>query len=828
MFLSSSYNIQESEKQWQRYWSDKEIYKWDESCIRSQNFSIDTPPPTVSGLLHMGHIFSYTQTDFIARYQRMRGMNVFYPMGFDDNGLPTERLVEKVKKIRAAQMPRSDFIRLCQEVASEAEEEFYALFQSVALSVDWTQKYQTISSKSCTLSQMSFIDLYNKGYIYRKKAPTFWDPIDLTALAQTEIEDKEQRGLMVNIVFSGPNQEEIIIATTRPELIPACVALLYYPGDTRYEHLKGQKAVTPLFNVSVPIIPDEEVDPEKGTGLVMTCTFGDIQDIHWWRRHNLPTISCIDNYGRMVNADFLNGLKVKEARSMIIDKLQAQSLLKDQVEVVQFVKCAERSGAPLEILVNEQWYISVLDAKEQIIEKAHQCNWYPEYMRVRLDNWVYGLNQDWCISRQRYFGIPFPVWYSLRPGEEGKVILPDITQLPVDPLIDLPVGYQKHEVKAETDVMDTWATSAISPQLSSEGIADTLMLNKDKHQKLYPFDLRPQAHEIIRVWAFGSLVKSMYHENTIPWKNLMISGWCLAADKTKMSKSKGNVITPRDLLIEKGADVVRYWASTAKLGVDITYSEEAFKLGKRFLTKLWNAAKFCFIHLNEAHQVAVKLHDQSLISETLDIWIVTKLKQTIIKATIALDSFEYCDARVATENFLWLFCDQYLELAKHRLYNNKTEPSGHSALATIFHSLLNMIKLLAPFMPHVTEEIFQGIFKEFYPECNSIHNKGNWPNAQELERPEAVKAIAIGDATISILELIRKFKSQGSLSLKAQVDAISIYQDNVKLDKSSLYDLQHASHAIDVHQIEDEKNHIGEIISELQNNIKVSIGIKIN
>ncbi len=831
MFLAQSYDIQESEKKWQQYWAENGVYHWDDSKPREDNFSIDTPPPTVSGFLHMGHIFSYTQTDFIARYQRMKGMNVFYPMGFDDNGLPTERLVEKVRKVRAAQMARADFIRICQEVVVEAEEEFRALFSTIALSIDWRQEYQTISAKSRKLSQMSFIDLYNKGHIYRRKAPTFWDPIDLTAIAQTEIEDKEQKGVMNDIVFFGPNKEELIIATTRPELIPACVAVFYHPNDERYRSLNGKKATTPLFGTIIPILPDEDVSQEKGTGLVMSSTFGDIQDIHWWRRHNLSAIDCIDNHGRMHNSGFLDGMKIKEARATILDRLQADGLLRQQVEVTQFVKCAERSGAPLEILVTEQWYISVLDHKRQILEKAHQCKWYPEYMRVRLDNWVNGLNQDWCISRQRYFGIPFPVWYSIRPGEEGKILLPSVSQMqasqpPIDPAIDLPQGYERHEVMADMDIMDTWATSAISPQLSSEGIAGAMMLNEDKHRKLYPFDLRPQAHEIIRVWAFGTIVKSMYHENTIPWKNLMISGWCLAADKTKMSKSKGNVVTPRDLLIEKGSDTVRYWASTSKLGADAAYSEESFRLGKRFVTKLWNAAKFCLIHLSDDINSKFK-PDVSLISETIDMWIMASLRETIEKATNALNEFEYCDARIAAEEFFWLFCDHYLELAKHRLYNCKSEVQGKSSVITLFHCLLNIVKLIAPFMPHIAEEIYQGIFREFYPEFTSVHSRGTWPTISDLSTADTAgsaeymdnlskttsNALQHGDLTVKLLELVRKFKSQHNISLKAEVVEISIYNNNmIQLDDSSVLDLQKASNALCITQVKNESEHKGEVL----------------
>lgn len=790
--LADKYITQDVEKKWQQEWETQKIYQWDADESRENSYVIDTPPPTVSGMLHMGHIFSYTQADIIARYQRMSGKNVFYPMGFDDNGLPTERLVEKVKGVRAGQMERAQFINLCKEVVDEAEEEFRKLFRSVALSVDWAQEYQTISPRSRKISQMSFLDLFKKSHVEQRKAPTFWDPVDRTAIAQAEIEDKERQGFMNDIIFTTEDGENIVIATTRPELIPACVAVLYHPEDSRYKHLSGKNAITPIWGASVPLVADEDVDIEKGTGLVMCCTFGDIQDIHWWRRHNLELKECVTLNGKMQNTTYFDGQNIKEAKENVLQKLQELGLLKQQTPVTQFVKCAERSGAPLEIITTQQWYIKILDKKEAIIEKARNCQWYPEFMRTRLEIWANGLNQDWCISRQRYFGVPFPVWYSKRAGEEGKILIADQDQLPVDPMVDLPKGYSSDEVTPDLDVMDTWATSSISPQLNSWSVSDEFSIDAQRHSKLYPADLRPQAHEIIRTWAFYTIVKSMLHEDVAPWKNLIISGWCLAADKTKMSKSKGNIVTPTDLIISKGADVVRYWASTSKLGVDIAYSEEIFKIGGKLLTKLWNASKFVSIHLNAIHgQISTPSEDvkNGIIFESLDLWILSRLKNTVEKATHCFKEYEYSDARVAVEDFFWNdFCDNYLELMKVRIYNEDASnaKARQSAIYALSHCLKTLFKLFAPFMPHVTEELNHSLFGG-----QSIHIRGSWPNAEEHYFHEASNKVGL--AVTRVLELVRKYKSVNNMSLKVPLEEVSYTGDDI--DSSAINDLKNAANA---------------------------------
>jgi valyl-tRNA synthetase len=906
--LPQNYDHRLTEKKWQEYWETNQVYSWKDDQPRDKTYVIDTPPPTVSGVLHMGHIFSYTQADFVARYQRMRGMDVFYPMGFDDNGLPTERLVEKVKKVRPADLGREEFIKVCEEVSLEARKEFRRLFESVALSVDWKQEYHTISAESRKISQLSFLDLFNKGRAYRKLQPMLWDPADQTAIAQAEVEDKEVASCENYIPFAivdadatanpatlvWEKLEKVNIMTTRPELLGACVALMCHPDDAA--KYKGKKAVTPLFNVVVPIVADEKVNKEKGTGLVMCCTFGDETDIAWWEAHQLEIRIILNKFGKIavwlpsdehsskevrfsglnkflddyntINIDktievfqALQDKKVSNtdpknpgAREITIKLLQEHGLLIEQKPLTHAVKCAERSGAPLEFLPTHQWFIKILDQKEQLKEKAAMCNWHPEYMRIRINQWIDGLSWDWCISRQRYFGVPFPVWYITEinlgnsystSGIGGRTVIAKPEHLPVNPIVTFPdwefseVGIvgepaagrnpgewivktkdgRMYQVCAELDVMDTWATSSISPQLSSKGInsltlgeENPFVLDASRHSNLFPADLRPQAHEIIRTWAFYTIVKAHLHEDKIPWKNLMISGWCLASDKSKMSKSKGNVITPVDLIEEKGADVVRFWASTSRLGADTAFSEDVLKIGKKLVTKLWNATKFAAIHLDKLQEkpgTALQDAERKIITEPLDLWILTRLNRAITIATQAFDKYEYCDARIATEDFFWNdFCDNYLELVKGRVYgqniplnlgdgvgdgSNKSEtalnppPSQRengqkSAVYTIYHCLDGILRLFAPIVPHVTDELYTHIFDDNFDDKvnseRSIHSRGNWPNAANY--PVNKEFEIAGIATVGVLNAVRKLKAERGVSIKWPLNFICISGDGAQ------------------------------------------------
>ncbi|QWB87119.1 Valine--tRNA ligase [Rickettsia parkeri] len=799
-----NYNFTENEKKWQQIWQEKQIYAYNPNVAKEETYVIDTPPPTVSGQLHIGHVYSYTQTDFIVRFQRMMGKNIFYPMGFDDNGLPTERLVEKQKQIKAYNMDRSEFIKICEEVVESEEEKFRSLFNQIALSVDWSLEYQTISPLSRKISQMSFLDLVQKEEIYRTNQPILWDPVDGTALAQADIEDKEKTSFMNYITFKTEQGDPLTIATTRPELLPACVAVFYHPDDGRYKHLAGKSAITPLFNEQVPLLADPLVRQDKGTGLVMCCTFGDQTDITWWKTHNLPLKTIITKKGTI---DFqhktsIDGLKIKEARTKIIDILKEQELLIKQEDITHTVKCAERSGAPLEILTVPQWFVKTISHKEELLKRANELNWHPKNMKIRLENWINAISWDWCISRQRYFGVPFPVWYSKRVGEEGKILYADVTQLPIDPLKDLPMGYSKEEVEPDYDVMDTWATSSVSPQLSTHGISDDFAVNKDRHDKLFPMDLRPQAHEIIRTWAFYTILKAHLHQNTLPWKNIMVSGWCLAEDRSKMSKSKGNVLVPEKLLEQYGSDVIRYWSANSKLGADTTYSEDVMKNGKRLVNKLWNAAKFVFIHFDKLKgedKKASLLDIKEKITNEFDKWMVNKLVELVKLATNELQNYEYANAMHLTEKFFWVvLCDNYLEISKTRSYDEEHKnPQGqYSSILTLYHVMQTLLKLFAPFMPHITEELYQILYSE-----NSIHVKGSWVNYSDLNYEINAKG---AEGLLEILDIVRKFKAEKNLSIKTPIKLLEV--SGIVLSAELAEDLKNVTSAEEIQfEMKDEK-----------------------
>jgi valyl-tRNA synthetase len=808
--IPEKYDAKTREKFWQNHWSEQKIFAWKNDLPKSQTFVIDTPPPTVSGLLHMGHVFSYTQADFVARFQRMNGKDVFYPMGFDDNGLPTERLVEKIIEKKAgvfeSQNGRGSFVKKCREVVEEAEKEFEILFNSIALSVDWDQKYQTISPESQKISQASFVDLYRKNLVEKKFEPVFWDVSDRTALAQADLIDKEVEGVMNYILFGIEGSEEIIeIMTTRPELLPACVAVMVHPDDERYKKFHGKNAITPLFGVKVKIIADDLVQLDKGTGAVMCCTFGDETDIRWWKKHQLDLKVIIAKDGK------IEGLPLKQFKDKTITELKEKNLLLKQETIKRAVKCAERSGVPIEILVVPQWFIKVLDKKELLKAKAAECNWFPEYMKVRIDQWIDGLQWDWCISRQRFFGVAFPVWYSKRVGEEGKILVADIDQLPCDPAVDLPKGYSLDEVTAETDIMDTWATSSISPQLSSKGISNEISFDKARHEKLFPADLRPQAHEIIRTWAFYTLVKATLHQNSIPWKNLMISGWCLASDKTKMSKSKGNVVTPTSMIEEKGSDIVRYWASTSHLGADTAYSEDVFKIGQKLITKLFNAAKFASMNFEQ-------LSSDAKVTEAADLWILSRLQQTVKRATEEFEKFEYARAREAIEEFFWKdLCDNYLEICKVRSYGISAEKLAgvdlseiakkeisqkqQSSILTLRICLNTVLKMLAPFIPHICDEIYSIIFADEFAKTGSINARGNWPKVDEKFVSEDL--LKVGKIMLDVIFEVRKFKSDNNLSMKTTVKKVRV--KNIQELAPFVEDLENVCNAESVELVDDER-----------------------
>lgn len=808
---SRPYEAKAAEEKWRNHWLSHKIYQWNATAPRSESFVIDTPPPTISGHLHMGHIYSYTQTDVIARFMRMAGKNVFYPMGWDDNGLPTERLVEKMRNIRAADMSREEFIRVCHDVVNESEKDYRALFRAIGLSVDWDQEYQTIDDTSRKISQMSVLDLFKKNELYRAPQPTLWDVADQTALAQAEIAEKEMPGTMWEIPFFCADGSEVVIATTRPELLGACVALMVSP---KYAHLAGQKVTTPLFGVEVPVIQDEKVDPEKGTGAVMCCTFGDVTDIEWWKVHKLPTRIIIDNLGRNNGmqgfgqdgwksknpaaaqeiVDALKGLKVNAAKTKIIEILKEKGLVRAETPVQRMVPCAERSGAALEIIVTSQWFVRVLDKKEALIGQGRKIKWYPEYMRIRFEQWTENLKWDWCISRQRYFGVPLPFWYSKRKGEEGKIIPADPAQLPVNPLVDLPKGYAREEVEADTDVMDTWATSSVTPQLSSRAVTKDLSVDAARHAKLYPAHLRPQAHEIIRTWAFYTILKSHLHEKSVPWETIALSGWCLAEDRSKMSKSKGNVVRPETLIEQNSADVIRYWTATSRLGLDTAFDPQIFKIGRRLQTKLWNAARFVSLQLQgmtpSASTLAAAKKD---ITAPLDLWISTRLGEAVAAATEHFKNYDYADALRVAEDFFWRdFCDNYLELVKARAYDAEgSDAAGQlSAKTTLYFVLEAVLRLFAPVMPYMTEELYSSLYEGRWKKLGSIHARGNWPKKEDYIVDAA--AANEGSTVVNLLAAVRKAKSTANVSIKTQATRFVVLGGN-RLTSSAQKDLASAA-----------------------------------
>ena len=781
--MEKIYDWNKSEKELQKLWNKNKIYAFDEKN-KKKIYSIDTPPPTISGGIHMGHAFSYTHADIIARYKRMNNFNVFYPFGFDNNGLPTERLVEKEKNVQAKKMPREEFNKLCLQVSKEYENRFKEFWGNLGLSVDWNLLYSTIDQKVIKLSQRSFIELYKKKREYRKEAPTIWCPECQTAIAQVELEDKELSSTFNDVLFEVEGKH-IIIATTRPELLSSCVAIFVHPDDERYQYLIGKEAKVPLFNYKVPILADKKVDPEKGTGIVMSCTFGDLADIDWWYAYNLPLRISIRTDGFMDKiARKYEGLAIKEVRKQIIEDLRKNKLLTSQKNIKHDVNVHERCGTEIEFLVTKQWFIKYLDLKKEFLVLGRKLNWHPKHMKVRYDNWVYGLQWDWLISRQRYFGVPFPVWYCKKCHE---VILAEDKQLPVDPLIDKPSKKCKcgsKEFMPEKDVMDTWATSALTPYINAKWKED-----EKTFKKIFPMDMRPQAYDIINFWLFNTVVKSYLHNKKLPWKDVVISGHGLDQYGRKMSKSKGNIIDPIKLLERYPADAIRYWATSSKLGDDLAYQEKDVETGVKTIIKLWNASKFSFSHLNDFRKEKIKL-------EFFDRWVLSKLNRIINESTKDLEKYEYHKLKMLVSNFFWsTFSDNYLEIIKDRLYNpdRRGKESRKSAQYTLYHSLLGILKLYAPIMPFITEEIYLGYYlgKE---KTKSIHIS-DWPKVDKKMIDNKIEKI--GDRAVKIISNVRKFKSENNKSLKAEI-ILTLDKKDQKDFKNLLNDLKAVTNAREI------------------------------
>ena len=757
MDLPKHYNAKESEPKWQKFWQDNKTFKFDENS-KKEIYSIDTPPPYASAdHLHVGHGMHYSQFEFVARFQRMLGKNVFFPMGYDDNGLPTERFVEKKHKINKSKTTRADFIKLCLEETKKTGKTYYDLFTQLGFSIDWDLLYHTIGDKARRVAQKSFINLYKKGRMERLDIPTTWCVNCQTTIAQADLESVDMSSHFNDIIFK-QGGKDLVIATTRPELLPACVALFYNPEDERYQDLKGKFATVPLFNYEVPILSDESVAKDKGTGLMMACTFGDKEDIEKWHKHHLPLRVIFTEYGKTNElAGEYKNLKIKVARQAIIDDLKKANLLIRQEEITHPVNVHERCGIEVEFLKKPQWSIKVLDKKEELIEIAQKVNWHPEHMKVRYEHWVKNLQWNWGVSRQRYYGVPFPVWYC---KECNSVLLPDEKSLPVDPREEKFEGKCEcgsTNIEPEMDVMDTWMTSSCTPEINADWGSE------NERKGFLPMSLRPQAHDIIRTWAFYTIVKSYFHHDQIPWKDIMISGHGQDPSGQKMSKSKGNFVVAQDVIGKYSADAFRFWAASVKLGDDLPYQEKDVVTGQKSITKLWNASKFGLMHLED--------FEETEVTEVFDKWLLSKLQKLIKESTENFSKYDYSKSRAAVDKFFWqIFCDNYLEIVKDRLYNPELrgKEARQSGQVGVYNAILNVLKMSAPIMPHITEEIYQLFFAK-KENCNSIH-ASKWPEFDSILIDE--EAELTGDLGIDIINSVRRYKSEQQLSLKEELQEL--------------------------------------------------------
>ncbi len=766
--LPKHFDFATREAYWQKFWEDENVFTFD-AASKKKVYSIDTPPPTISGKLHVGHASSYTQGDMVARYHRMKGENVFYPFGTDDNGLPTQKLVEKEKKVRAIDLGRDKFVKLVLEtLEKEFRPSYIAEFKRAGLSSDFTLSYSTIDDRSRRLGQWSFIELYKKDRAYQQDSPTMWCRACRTAISQVELEDEELDSTFNDIIFK-VDGKDLVIATTRPELLPACVAVFYHPEDKRYQKFEGKKAKVPLFDFEVPIMADKRVDMEKGTGIVMNCTFGDQMDMEWQKAYKLPIKEAIGPDGKMTEiAGKYKRLSIPDAREKVIEDMKQTGLLKNQQKIKHTVNVHERCGTEIEFLKSKQWFIKYLDLKDKMLEWGNELKWFPEFMQNRYDNWVKGLQWDWCISRQIFYGIPFPVWYC---KDCGEVILAEEKDLPVDPLKDKPPVDKcpkcgKSEFEGEADIINTWATSSLSPQ-----VGDELAKERGLEKGVFPQNLRLQSHDIITFWVFNTVVKSQLHFKKNPFKDVLISGWVLDSKGKKMSKSKGNVVEPQKVFDEFGVDAFRYWAAGASPGTDHNFNQEEVRVGKKTVTKLWNVMKFASMHLEDFKPVGTTLGLSEGL-ESVDHWILSKLSLAIKNSTASFDKYNYTGSREATDKFFWSdFTDRYLEFVKYRLYG-EDKVSKKTAQQIFYTVFLTVLKLYAPIIPYVTEEIYQTMFKKF-EKTKSVHLL-DWPKEFSQKSPEEFQEV------LELVDEIKKYKSEQGLSMGKELESYKVKDLSLK------------------------------------------------
>jgi valyl-tRNA synthetase len=832
-------SLEDIEARWSERWEADGAYRFDRSKTRDEIYSVDTPPPTVSGSLHMGSVFGYAQTDSIVRYRRMRGDEVFYPMGWDDNGLATERRVQNYYGVRcdpslpydpdftppekpgkqAIPVSRPNFVELCERLTQIDEQAFEALWRRLGLSVDWSLIYTTIGEVAQRVSQRAFLRNLARGQAYQAEAPTLWDVDDRTAVAQAELEDREQAGANHRVRFGGVDgAPDVVIETTRPELIPACVALVAHPDDTRFRDRFGGEATTPLFGVRVPVVAHHLADPEKGTGIAMICTFGDVTDVVWWRELQLPTRSVMGRDGRLVPeppdwdatapdaaAQYaeLAGKTVKQARERIVEMLrEAGALDGEPTPIMHPVKFYERGSRPLEIVTTRQWYIRNgaydPELRAAVLERGRELRWHPPHMRARYESWVQGLNSDWLISRQRFFGVPFPIWYPV--GDDGEIdyehpLLARERDLPVDPSNDMPAGCRADQrgkpggFVGDPDVMDTWATSSLTPQIATRWQDDP-----DLFSRLFPMNLRPQGGEIIRTWLFSTVLRSHFEHGTLPWWDATINGWVLDPDRKKMSKSKGNVVTPVEYFEQFGSDAVRYWAQRGRPGVDTAFDEGQMRIGRRLAIKILNASKFALGVIGDA--------GAGEVTEPLDRSLLFHLRSLVAEASGAFDVYDYSRALDVTERFFWDFCDNYLELVKQRAYGAAGERGAGSARRTLELALSTLLRLFAPHLPFVTEEVWS------WWQDGSIH-RSSWPGARESGAAAEGSGAepVVYDVAAEVLGEIRKAKTSHQKSMRAEVARAAVRDSGERLRalEAALDDVRQAGrvHDVDLHEADE-------------------------
>ena len=816
-------NVDGLEEKWAALWDDRGTYTFDRSKTRDEVFSIDTPPPTVSGSLHVGHVFSYTHTDTIARYRRMAGSEVFYPMGWDDNGLPTERRVQNyfgvrcdpslhydpdfeipadggdekaIKKRREINISRRNFVELCHILTTEDEKVFEALWRQLGLSVDWSMTYATIDEHCQRVAQRAFLRNLQRGEAYQVEAPSLWDVTFRTAVAQAELEDREDQSAYHKLAFHRPDGSDILIDTTRPELLPACVALVAHPDDERYQPLFGSSVATPVFGVEVPVHAHHLADPEKGTGIAMICTFGDTTDVTWWRELDLPVRAVINRAGRFIDEaphgidsqagrdayGRMAGKTIFSAKKEIVEILQESGEMQgDPRPITHSVKYFEKGDRPLEIVTSRQWYIRNggrdADLNAALIARGDQMTWHPSYMQSRYTNWIEGLNGDWLVSRQRFFGVPIPLWYPLdeagEPIWESPIPAPEAA-LPIDPSSDTPQGYDEAQrdqpggFVGELDIMDTWATSSLTPQIACGWEEDD-----DLYSRTYPMDMRPQGHDIIRTWLFSTAVRSHLEADAAPWANCALSGWILDPDRKKMSKSKGNVVTPKGLLDQYGSDAVRYWAANGRPGTDTAFDEGQMKIGRRLSIKILNASKFALNLAGDAQP-----GDEG-VTNPLDQAMLARLADLVEVATTAFEGFDYARALERTESFFWSFTDDYVELVKGRAYGSQGDDEARSAHVALATALDTLLRLFAPFLPFVTEEVWS------WWNDGSIHTSA-WPEDTALRAQAGDADQALLDVAGEILSEVRRAKTEAKQSLRTEADRVVVSDTEDRLALISL------------------------------------------